>query len=112
MPFYDHELDRIRDRSLTCFLKALAIAAGAIVEALNEKDPPLEPTMTDKAIVDEPESLPEVAEEPTTGGSPPSPKSSEKERRHRHRSSRHSTSSRSHHSSSKESPFEDSFSHR
>lgn len=65
-----------------------AIAVGTIAAEVLSKDP--EP-VTDKTIVEEPESLPNVAEEPDVETSP----TSSKESRHRHRSSRHSRSHQS-----------------
>ncbi|CZT01750.1 uncharacterized protein RAG0_09220 [Rhynchosporium agropyri] len=83
---------------------AAAVAVGVIAAEILSDDKP----MTDKAIVEEPEQLPQVVEEPGPGELPSSPKS-DKERR-RHRSSRHSRSSH-HSSSSKDVPREERSSH-
>lgn len=84
---------------------AAAVAVGAIVAEILSDDKP----MTEKAIVEEPEQLPGVAEEPGSGETPSSPKSDKDKRRHR--SSRHS-SSRHHSSSSKDVPREERPSHK
>lgn len=79
---------------------AAAIAVGAIAAEVISDDKPV----TDKAIVEEPEQLAGVEEEPGSGEAPSSPKSDKDKRKHR--SSRHSRSSH-HSSSSKDVPREE-----
>ena len=90
-------------------IAAGAAAIGVIGIIAAHLDTEKEAPITDKGIVDEPQTLEDVAEAPTKLDSPPSPKSDK--RSSKHRSSRHSTHS-SRHSSSKEkdkgSPTEDS----
>lgn len=84
-----------------------AAAIGVIGMIAANMDAGKEEPITDKGLVDEPQTLEDVAEEPAKIDAPPSPKSDK--RSSKHRSSRHSTHS-SRHSSSKEkdSPSEDS----
>jgi hypothetical protein len=73
-------------------------AEGTATEVIVEDTLAGPEVVIDQAIVEEPEPLPEVAEEPTPLDAPSSPKS---DKQSKHRSSRHSTRS-SHHSSSKD----------
>jgi hypothetical protein len=80
-PESQEPVDDSESKELPIAEVAAGVAVGAVAAAV---------LLSDKAIVDEPEGLEEVAEEEEESGGPPSPEAS---KHRRHRSSKHSKSS-------------------